>query len=259
MGARGFVGSAFARLFDEIGVKYRPITREMAQNPAGLPPCDFFINANGNSRKYLADRDPKEEFNASVESVQRSLIDFRYRKYIFLSSGDVYPDTSSPALTSEASPINLGKVSRYGLHKLLAEHLVQGYTADWLIFRMGGFVGPNIKKNAIFDMLTGSPIWIDPDSELQFIQTGSAARIVWEIATSGVRGEVINLGASGLVNVGDLHRRIGSNSTFQAQAPKVRFDLNLSKLQALHPQKLPESNAEVDEFVQAVKNDWISL
>jgi nucleoside-diphosphate-sugar epimerase len=120
---------------------------------------------------------------------------------------------------------------------------------NWLIMRMGGFVGPGLKKNAVFDMLTGAPVWLDPGSELQFIGTDAAAQLVIGLAFKGVRREIVNLGATGLVNIGALHRRIGSKSVFQPSAPIVRFELSLDKLAALTGETLPNAATEVETFV----------
>ena len=47
---------------------------------------DAIVNANGNSKKYLAEQDPQLDYEMSVESVSRSLADFRFETYVFISS-----------------------------------------------------------------------------------------------------------------------------------------------------------------------------
>jgi nucleoside-diphosphate-sugar epimerase len=189
------------------------------------------------------------DFDLSVRSVRETLESVSCGVYVMLSSGDVYPDQSLPALTREDQVIDPGKVSRYGLHKLLAEQLVRGSGSDWLILRMGGFVGPGLKKNAIFDMLTNAPVWLGPGSALQFISTESAAEIVWSLVEQGIRREVINLGGTGVVPIGKLHQEIGSYSLFEPDAPMIRYELDLSKLQRLYRGTVPKSTDEVSRFV----------
>src|SRR5205814_4445679 len=124
--------------------------------------------------------------------------------------------------------------SRYGLHKSLAERLVIGAHPDWLVVRAGGFVGPGIQKNAVFDILTGAKIWLSPDSELQFIHTDHAAEIVMGIVErSGAGRQIVNLGGQGTVNLGELHAAVRSSGTFDPVAPTVRFELSLEKLASL--------------------------
>lgn len=248
VGGRGFVGSAYVRLFERLGVDHRAISRENAADFAGSG-CDILINANGNSKKFLASQDPLRDFDLSVRSVAATLSDIKAKTYVFLSTGDVYPDPSAPALTCEDAPIAIEQVSRYGLHKLLAEQLVRGTQPRWLIVRMGGFVGPGIKKNAIFDLLHSRPVWLSPASELQFIGTDRAAEIVWDLCQQDLAGEVVNLGARNLVNLGKLHGEIESESSFQPDAPTVRYELNLQKLATLYRGTLPDSRDEVQAFV----------
>ncbi|HET7086152.1 MAG TPA: NAD(P)-dependent oxidoreductase [Rhizomicrobium sp.] len=252
LGGNGFVGSAYARLLVGRGIPHKIVTRENYDSLRGTA-CDVLINANGNSKKYLAAREPLNEFDQSVRSVAQSLEDFPCQTYVLLSTGDVYPDQSSPALTQEDQPIDATRQSRYGLHKCLAEQLVRGTQKQWLVLRMGGFVGPGLKKNAIYDMLTGSPVWLSPQSELQFISTDRAAQLVWGLVEKGIRNQIVNLGASGTVNLEELHRRIGSRSSFQPQAPAIRYDVSLDKLQKLSDAPLPRSQDEVNTFVAAWK------
>ena len=161
IGGEGFVGSAYARLLARTGIEHAIITRANYDHLVGQH-CDVLINANGNSRKPLAVSDPLADFDASVRSVRASLVDFQFERYVHLSSCDVYPDCSSPETTQESVPPEIGRQSPYGFHKYLAEQCVQHAAANWQVFRLGGFVGPGLKKNAIFDILHGGPLWLDP-------------------------------------------------------------------------------------------------
>src|SRR5215831_9931322 len=118
LGGAGFVGSAYARLLSGLGEPFTIITRA---NYAALrgSACSVLVNANGNSKKFMATRDPLWDFDASVRSVAASLEDFKAARYVFLSSGDVYPDPSHADVTREDDVIDLSRVSRYGLHKYL--------------------------------------------------------------------------------------------------------------------------------------------
>jgi hypothetical protein len=70
----------------------------------------------------------------------------------------------------------------------------------------------------------------------------------------GVRNEIVNLGAIGTVNLGELHREIASSSKFQPDAPTIRFELSLEKLGKLSGSALPHSQAEVDAFLATQKS-----
>lgn len=249
IGGKGFVGSAYARLFQRLGHECHVITRDNWSEYVGRS-CDVLINANGNSKKFMADRDPKWEFEASVSSVVASMADFHSHRYVLLSTGDVYPNQESPRVTQEDQAIEKRRLSRYGLHKLIAEELIQALHPRWLIMRMGGFVGPGLKKNAIYDILHGPTVWLQPDSELQFISTDSAAEVVWRLVQRGIEGEIVNLGGRGVVKIGALHEHARSLHPFSSEARHVRFELDLAKLERLAGH-LPDAQSEVIEFLNS--------
>ncbi len=247
IGGMGYVGSGFARYCRARELEHRVITRENYDEFAGTS-CDVLINANGNSRKYLADRDPVGEFDKSVRSVAVSLSAFTAGTYVLISTGDVYDDPSRVERTDEDRALDTGRMSRYGLHKFLAERLVVGVHPNWLIVRAGGFVGPGIKKNAVFDILTGGKVRLSPDSTLQFIHTDHAAEIVMGVVDRGTRRQIVNLGGRGTARLGQLHEAVGSTAAFDPLAPTVRYELSLAKLAALSPIEIPHSSDEVSQF-----------
>lgn len=250
IGGTGLVGSAYARLFAASGITHHVITRANYGDFLGQS-CDVLVNANGNSSKVLATREPLTDFDASVRSVRMSLEDFRASKYVFLSSGDVYPRQDSPSATHEDQPLPVTGMSGYGFHKYLAETMVRHLHPDWIVMRMGGFVGPGLKKNAIFDMLHDMPVWMRPESELQFISTDSAARIVWTLVQRGISKQTINLGALGRCRIGDIHQRLASKSPFQPEASAVSYELSLTKL-ASQVGDLPSTRDEVERFLTSL-------
>src|SRR5689334_8921941 len=96
IGAGGFVGSAFARDLGRRDVELLPVTRSNYDHHAGLS-SDVVIDAAGNSKKFLAEDRPFDEFDLSVAHRLRTLRDFPARLHIHISSVDVYDDLTSPA------------------------------------------------------------------------------------------------------------------------------------------------------------------
>lgn len=245
IGGRGLVGSAFARLCEATGRRYAILDRESYPHYRGQS-CRLLINANGNSRKPLAKTDPLADFDASVRSVRASLTDFHFERYIHLSSCDVYPDCSSPQATQESVAPDIALQSPYGFHKYLAEQCVRHAAPDWLIFRFGGFIGPGLKKNAIFDILHGGPLWLDPASELQFLHTDAAARIVLELAEGQSTREVYNLCGRGTIALEEVMAASGKRVAVQPSSPRVRYDVSIEKISRLV--EIPETRSAVLEF-----------
>ena len=251
LGAKGFVGSAVAAEAARRGWDVLAVDREEYDAAKGAA-CDLLINANGNSRKYLAVQDPMLEFDLSVRSVERALHDFRAGMHVHLSTIDVYPDASGPATTREDAPIEPARLSPYGFHKWLAEQLVAHDAPRWLILRMGGFVGPRLWKNSIHDLLAGVPLRVHPDSEYQYLHTRDLARIVFDLVEAGVEKEIFNVAGDGVISPRAVAAMIpGCDlSGLPPGLPRERYEINVDKIRARAA--LPRTVETVREFVQNV-------
>lgn len=249
IGGEGFVGSAYSRFCQQNNLDFLVINRSNYQENIGRE-CDLLINANGNSKKFLAKDNPLLEFDESVRSVRRSIVDFPSKKYIFLSSCDVYPDCSTPESTKEDTIIDITQQSPYGFHKYLAEQCVRHCHPDWLIFRMGGFVGEGLKKNAIFDILYGDKLWLHPESQLQYIDTDSASEAVMKIISQGYTQEIFNLCGDGLIKLQDVIDRTQRKISLNGDTPPVCYQVSIDKIQTIV--NIPSTHDTVMEFLKKI-------
>ncbi len=246
IGGNGFVGSGFARRCVVEGREYTVITRENYEAHRGKA-CSILVNANGNSKKNLPREQPLLDFDLSVRSVRASLVDFRYDTYIYLSTCDVYPNCADTPATVEDAAIDVSRISPYGFHKLIAEQCVRHAAKRHLIFRMGGFVGPGMKKNAIFDILRGGPLWLDPESELQYIHTERLADSVLQVAQE-VANETFNIAGKGTIRLRSVIEMVGKPIPVNRGSPCLRCEIDLRKVSAIV--QLPETDATVRDFVR---------
>lgn len=258
LGGKGFVGSAIVRELQARQAQVTVIDREEYEKEKGTS-YDIFINANGNSRKFLSAREPALEFDLSVSSVAHSLQDFEYSRYIHLSTIDVYPDHENPDNNTEDAVINPLQLSPYGLHKSMAEQLVRYYANDWLIFRMAGFVGPGLWKNSIYDMLKHQPLHVHPDSAYQYIHCRDLARTVLDMATRNVTGEIFNVAGVGTITLRECAEMIpGYNAdACPDHAHPERYEVNTEKIRRYR--KIPETRDTVQSFISQVLEDKESI
>lgn len=258
LGGRGFVGSAIAREAGLRGFKVNVVDKDNYDESIGAS-ADLVINANGNSKKYLASQDPSQEFDLSVRSVLRSLHDFKARLYVYLSTIDVYPDMRNPANNTEAAVIDEKALSPYGFHKYMAEKLVRYYAPRWTIFRMGGFVGPGLWKNAIYDLLTGTPLKVHPDLACQHLHTHDLARILFDVISAAPAGEVWNICGEGVVTVREVASWI-PNAKLTVDGDGVtpdHFEVSTRKISSVV--SLPRTADTVKKFVENVRSGKESL
>lgn len=250
---KGFLGSAILRRCAELGIPCCSIGKSEYSDYRGRQ-CDVLINANGNSRKYLALDSPLDDFEMNVASVRRTLEDFRFGKYILLSSADVYPDSSSPETTGESLELDPALQSRYGFHKYLAELCVRHRAPHWLILRLSGFVGPGLRKNAVYDVLNGNPVWVSPDSEFQYLHTRDLASIVLQLAGNDATDrQTINVGAEGTISVAEVARLAGCPLQVRPGSQSIRCELSLERLHRLC--LVPATFDCVREFLQQCRSE----
>ncbi len=232
LGGNGFVGSGLVRYCVANNLPHQVITRDNYKNFIGQH-CEVFINANGNSKMYLARQNPLEDFEASVRSVRASLCDFPTDYYIYLSSCDVYPDYSSPETTTEEIEIEVSKQRPYGFHKYLAEQCVRHQAKEWLILRLGGLIGPHMIKNPIFDILNNQPLWLDPSSEMQFIHTDTAAKITFEMINKKISSEIINVCGEGTIALTEVINAVNRPINIREGSPRVQYNVSTQKLKEI--------------------------
>lgn len=254
IGAEGFVGSAFARYLRGRDVELRTVTRKNYNEFAGRA-SDVLIEAACNSKKFLSDKEPLAEFDLSVRHRLQTLLDFPADFHLHISSVDVYSDLTKPETTSENAEIDIRESSHYGFNKLLAEQLIQHHTKRWLIFRLAGMVGDNLRKNPIFDILSDKPIFIHPDSQYQFLPTDQVAQIAWNLFEKGIESEIFNLCGDGLISPREIAEIAGcdliKSEESRNSAPRI-VNINIEKIKNLV--EIPSSRQTVAEFVKNWKS-----
>lgn len=227
------MGSAFVRLLDEKNLPHCVVNSRNYRDFVGKR-CDVLINADGNARRFLAERAPAEEFDASVRSVCHLVHDIRCAHYVHISSCCVYSDVTDPTQNHEDVDIDVSRqTSRYGFHKYLAERIASYEIQDCLIVRLGGVVGPNLTKNPIYDILHGGPLFVDPTSRFQYILTDDVARIVWELIERSVRREVFNICGDGPVELQEVIDYVGRPVHVKPGSPREIWNVNIDKIKRL--------------------------
>ncbi len=250
LGGRGFVGSAFVRLFARRGIPHTVVGS--GDSRAWVGECDVLVNAAGNSVKFLADRVPADDFTASVALPVAASHDFRPRLHVLLSSVDVYANLERPESTTEETPLDPMQTSMYGFHKQLAEWCVRRHNPAWLIVRLAGMVGPGLRKNPVFDVLNGQPVRIHPDSRYQFMSTDAVADVVWDLAETGARNSVFNVCGRGLISPREIAGVAGRALTVHPDAEQAQpriVDVSIDRISKIR--EMPSTLATVERFVSA--------
>ncbi len=248
LGGKGFIGSAFVRCCEEKEIDYDCIDLDNYEAFKGRD-CDILINAAGNSKKYLSNERPVEDFRFSLEALLRSFFDFSFRKYIYLSSIDVYSDHEDPTRNREDAVIDIGNISHYGFHKYLGEKLVTHYLPSWLIIRLGGVLGPGLKKNPIYDLIHDIPLRVDEESEYQYLLTDYLAELVFGLIKMEKWCEVFNICGEGRAPLKEIRLWLDKPLRYyENNHPRERYEVSNEKISRLF--FIPDSREVARKFVK---------
>lgn len=254
LGGQGFVGSAFVRFCVGNDLAFRVLNRDNYYDFKDSS-CDYLINASGNPKKYLANEKPGTDFEASCLSTVRSLNDFKYKHYIQISSVDVYPETDDYEKTREWAAMDMQKQNHYGFHKAMAELAVIHYAPRWTIYRLGGLVGPGLKKNPIYDMLNVLPLMVNVESKMTFIHTDSVAQIVMMTAMSQIgAGEIYNVAAREPMSIASIAPSTGMPAIgVSANKPITDYLINTEKISLSYGQLMPTTEESLELYFQELR------
>ncbi|AYZ73055.1 NAD(P)-dependent oxidoreductase [Fusobacterium necrophorum] len=115
---------------------------------------DFVISAGIRAEKYLANRCPERDWAEIQKFFETLNMAKRIKKLVLISTIDVY---QNPVNVDEDTIIEEENLHSYGKHRYLVEKYVKEKFENFLIVRLPGLVGTNLKKNFIYDMMTRIP------------------------------------------------------------------------------------------------------
>lgn len=144
VGYTGFVGSNLSSQthFD------KQFNSKNIREAFGLNP-DVLVYSGVKAEKFLANKEPEKDFSIIQEAIN-NIKKINPKKVILISTVDVYP---SAVNVNEESIIDEEILQPYGKNRLYLEKWVENNFEDYLILRLPGLFGLNIKKNFIYDVI----------------------------------------------------------------------------------------------------------
>jgi len=204
IGARGLVGRA---IYDRIKKDHdvTGITRSNYLLHTGSE-YDVLINANGNSHKFWANQNPLGDYRFSVQTVAESLFDFKYKKYIFISS----IDAEEPR-------------GHYGFNKRIAEDIVKQYAGVWQIVRLCLVVGQNMNKGPVYNIKHCKPIYLTSGSTLQLISDKAVAESIDQIM-AGPPNHLYRMYSTGSITIREIGEVLKKPLNISPEAHEEKYN-----------------------------------
>lgn len=248
LGANGFLGAEVVKFFKTKKYKVLSVTSKNYRSLRGSN-SKIIINTNGNTYRFKANKNPQWDFKKSFLSVCDSVNDFEYNLYIYISSVDVYHKKNDKKKNKENSQIKPLKLDFYAFHKWMAERYVEKNTKNYLIFRLGTLIGPNMKKGPLLDLIKNNYIFMNLNSKLTIISKFTALNLIYKILKLKIKNEIFNITGSGSFSLHSLKNHFKNIKSLDTR--KHSYDININKINK--HSKVPTSNSEVVNFFRNLK------
>lgn len=161
VGHTGFVGS---NLKDQTNFD-KHFNSSNIEESFGTNP-DVLVYSGVRAEKFLANSEPEKDFEV-IENAIENIKKINPNKIILISTVDVYP---VPVGVDESELIDKEKIQPYGKNRLHLEEWVEANFEDYLIVRLPGLFGKNIKKNFIYDLIHIVPSMLNEKKFLEIAE-----------------------------------------------------------------------------------------
>jgi len=249
IGASGMLGTDLVEVLSE-AFTITQITKENYEKHLHKK-FDIVVNANGNSKRFWANEHIVEDFTLSTLSVYKSVFDFSFSQYIYISSSDMYENHSNPTYTKESQTPLIKNLTPYGFHKYMSESIVQKYVKNFIIIRPSMILGRHMKKGPIYDILNNKKLFISKNAKLQMITAEEIGKIIVNLIASKVTCEVYNCGGRGVVSFATMENYFNKPILFDQKGEKQVYQMNVEKLHAIFP--LRTSNQYLQYFLESLQ------
>tara|TARA_Y100001958_G_C21240109_1_gene567547 strand:- start:1234 stop:1953 length:720 start_codon:yes stop_codon:yes gene_type:complete len=196
LGYKGFVGSAIARYCKKNKIQFIGISRKKNYENESLR-FKFLINCAMPSKRYWAKKFPKKDFEETVLKTDYFLRNFKYEKFIHLSS--------------VSARVQLDTV--YGRNKKKAENLVKKIKF-FTIYRLASMYGRGLNKGVLIDLINSSKVYLNKNSNYSFTKVDKIAEFII-LNLKNFKNKKVEIGCNDSLKLEDIKNKINSKSKFK--------------------------------------------
>ena len=203
VGANGFVGKALCRAAKNHDYEVFKITRQNCDKYKPLE-YDVLINTAMPSKRFWALNNPVDDVNATIVKTAELFYEWKHKKFVQISSLSAKIQLDIP----------------YGVHKKSAEVLVEN-KQNTLIIRLGALYGNGLDKSALFDMVKHNHIYVDINSEYNYIDIDFVADwIIKNLDKTGIK----EIGAHDTISLLEISKEVWQNPSYEGKLEKIHSD-----------------------------------
>ncbi len=177
------------------------------------------------------------------------LVEIPHKKFIYISSVDVYPKNS--AVHSEEEDISLESISDiYGLCKLMSESIVQKTCHNHLILRCASFLGAYARSNSLIKLFEeeNPSLSLSAESTLNYIRHSQVAEFIKYASENNAQG-IYNVASSKNITLTCVAETFKRKARFGSFVYKVGAISN-HKISSVFPSFKQTSLDIINQFIK---------
>jgi len=213
--------------------------------------ADIIIHCAANSSRGITSDSLYPYFEDNV-LLTKEVVTFPHKKFIYISSVDVYPKNTE--VHSEDELIDIDYISGiYGITKLISESVVKNHCDNYLILRSSAFLGKYSRMNSLIKVIEDKEctLSLSDNSILNCVLHSDALDFIKLSIDSDLKG-ICNLASSENITLSEVADMLGKKVKFGAYFYNVG-NINNSKASSVFPAFKKTTKEVINQFIEVKK------
>jgi nucleoside-diphosphate-sugar epimerase len=174
------------------------LNRQTNFNDISQHEFDLIVHCAFNTKNTVDQSELVSYINDNVFLTKKLIKEVKSKKFIFISSIDVYPQNHN---RNEDTPININDIKNiYGKTKLISEEIVKQHQ-NYLILRCCGIIGTNKIPKSIRNLLETKKTTLTQTSTVNYINQKTILDI---IKYNDITNQIVNIASDLSIQIQDL-------------------------------------------------------
>ena len=209
-GTSSGLGKYLLESFD--GISWNRDSTDKIKNELKKEGVDSIIHCAFNSSQTVISDNLHDYLDDNL-FLTKELLDIPHKKFIFISSVDVYPKDKK--VHNENEMIDVNNVhGMYGITKLMSEAQVIKKSPNFLILRCSALLGNYSRKNSLIKILGGiDKVTLSDTSTFNYILHRDVANVIKVAMKQNLQG-IYNIASSKNISLKEVESLSGKKATF---------------------------------------------